>query len=1251
MHPPESSDLTQMLVGLELGEKRAEERLPLVYNELRRLAAVRLAQERPGQTLQATALVHEAWLRLIGTDRQQWNGRDHFFRAAAQAMRRILVENARRKSRLKHGGHLQRVCLLVLVQASFLFGVLSLQGGQNCTPAVEPRAVRFAAPISLDGDNRPDLIVAHRQSAELQVLLGVGDVTFRGPVTLEVRRGVRSIAIADLSHDGLPDLAAANPFDQTVSVYLNTTGTSTADSPDLFPEVAAPRNRRLEVIDAKPLTAGNSLGDYHAEIWTTDRGLPQNTIQCLLQSRNGYLWVGTPSGLARFDGLRFASFDRNNTPALNSDDILCLAQGVDDILWIGTSDGLVRFKEHRFKRFTTTELIPGLPTQQVFAVCPEPAGGVWLGANGLLAHLQDGRFTVVTNLGSRICSILQDQAGCLWVGTAQAVLRREAETNEWSPVYLSEFSPGGFDKSVYQERSGSLWFGNEVGLWRYEKGQHSVYRAKQGLSGGLVKGFAQDPSGDIWVVAGHRLHRLRDGRFSRVGVEAGLPDDGVSCVWPDREGNIWVGTSRSGLVRLHPCQFVTYNSRDGLADDKVVSISASPDGILWFATDAGLSRFSNEKFSTLTAPPSPDIVEWNALRSVLADGSGEVWAGGQALFTVKGERLECWEPRAQRFFRFVDSLYRDSAGALWATTESGLWRLKGTERDLYTVPGWTNIFNDGARPGELAGCTVHTNAPPWPRPLGVLEDRQGNLWIGSKGAGLHCFHNGQFTSFTTANGLTSEYAGPLKADPDGTLWVGSDRGLNRLKDGCITRYTTAEGLAENIVGNLLEDDQGWLWTMGHRGLHRMLKQELIEFAEGKRSGITAISYGTADGMLSAEANVGYFPNACQTADGLLWFPTTRGVLVVEPHLLETRDVPPPVVLEQVLADGEIIYGDGARPAVKAHLAPGRARLLEFHYTASLFHAPEQVRFKYKLEGHDSQWGEAGTRRTAVYTDVAPGKYRFRVLALSPQGLESENPAEFAFSLAPHLYQTRWFYALTALGAVLSVGSLHRLRVVRLARRQQLEHELELALERERIAKDMHDDLGASLTQIGLLSEHARRNTTDPPAVAADIEKIATATRQTAQAAEEMVWVMSQRHDTLESLATYLCQLAREYLEPSGIRCRLDVPAQLPDVRVPSETRHNIVLFVKEALNNTVKHSAAREVWLALKVADHTLTLALLDDGCGFEMSPSSIKSHPFPNGNGLHNLRKRAEAMGGQFELRSHPGQGTCVKAIIRLVP
>jgi ligand-binding sensor domain-containing protein len=1000
--------------------------------------------------------------------------------------------------------------------------VLLGRGDGTFQPAVEFEAGNLPFSVTaadLNGDGRLDLIVAHEQGHALSVLLGRGDGTFLAPTSFSAGAGVRSVAIADFNGDSLPDLATANIFDGTVSVLLNDVRTwdplcacsqqMTSREAKMKPiQKARPATPRIEPpgseSGAKPRPAArvSALGEYHIDRWTTDQDLPQNTVQCLLQTEDGYLWVGTQAGLARFDGLRFTIFDRNNTPALKGDNVLGLAESADHTLWIGTSDCLVSVRNHVFRPIRCADA----PSWRAWSLCAGLGQIVWAGTGGELIEWDGERLKPVSgpDLGV-VDSVTVDPYASVWAGGDVGLFRYTPESRTWNVLYQTcERGRAYGAGATCLDHASTLWFGNECGLWRWREGRFKVYRAKHGVSLGVVSSIAEDAEGSLWLAVGRHVNRFQDGHFTEFGVKSGLPDDEMRCVYPDQEGNLWVGTARSGLVRLRPRRLVCYSREDGIATDDIWSICEGSEGEMWFASGLGVCRLKDGLFTNY-----PD-----GMRPILDDRSGTVWCSRRnewtpsSLGVLRGSKVEAFAPNQQPLFDGVNSLYQDSTGAMWVAAERGLWRLSGSVCEMYPNPGVTNTLPASLEPEPGREYIFRTNA--WPRPagpVGVLEDHVGDLWVGSLGQGLSHLHNGRFTTLTMRDGLTSDMVGPLLADPDGTLWVGSDKGLNRFKAGHISRYTTAEGLAENLVGNLLEED-GWLWTIGHHGIHRMRKQELNDLAEGKRRTIQAISYDTRDGMLSSEGNLAWFPNTFKSSDGLLWFPTTRGVVVIDPRKLEARERKLPVILEQVLADQEIVFGDrsnspepGTGGDSRSHdlplpFRPGQGRLLEFRYTANTFVAPDKVRFQCKLEGHDKEWLDKGTLRSAFYTDLSPGTYHFRVRAVSEHGTESECSTPFALSIAPYLYETRLFQASAVVGLVLSGLGLHRLRVRILAHRQHLEQQLALALQRERIAKDMHDDLGASLTQISLLTDHARRDSTSSRAVAADIEKIAETARHT-----------------------------------------------------------------------------------------------------------------------------------------------------------
>lgn len=1115
-----------------------------------------------------------------------------------------------------------------------------------------PQFVTFA---DLNRDGRVDLIVGHEQNSTLGILLGNGDGTFLPVIDVRAQRSARCVAVADFNGDGLPDLATANTFDHSCSILLNTIGV--AASSDTI--VDAPGHLAVAAVPKKPRPSLAPIRDrlsehYSMQQWTVENGLPQNHVQCLMQSQDGYIWIGTPNGLARFDGINFTVFDRNNSPEFKSDNILSMAEGADGILWFGTSDGLVKMQNHQLLHLPIIAENP--EGRKVWSVYANPLGGVWIGTLGQILECT-GKMTAIASLAGRIQPFRQDSRGWLWAGAEQVLYRVDPRAQVAERVFeCAEPNP---IRAFHQDSQERIWFGGASGLFRLNDNRIEVYRGKHGLSG-KVTSIAEDSDGALWIAAGGHLQRFDGSRFVTFEDESRVAP--VDQVLIDRDGNLWLGTSNSGVRRLRRHTLQNYTTQQGLASNDVWSISQGEKGSVWIATGEGVSQFVENAFIHFKDYTKP----------ILQDHQGRVWTtektGGYpklVMFPAKSTKAvegECV------LFHYISSMYEDQIGSVWIACEAGLWRVNPGHLDLYARAGLTNFH--GPYPPRLLDLayTIHSNslAAQSAALAGILQDAGGRLWVGSMGDGLHCFYEGRFTTLTSKDGLTSDMVAPLLADADGTLWVGSDKGLNRLKNGVFTRYTTETGLAENLVGNLLEDNGGWLWTIGHHGIHRMRKRELIECSEGRRRDFQTISYGSADGMLSSEGNVGAFPGSCKASDGRLWFPTTRGAVVIDPQGMQIDLKGLPAVIEQVLADNEVIFGDGckgglghrsvavnrrvsSRPTNSVFLPPGRCRVMQFNYTASTFVAPERLRFKVKLEGHDADWQDVGTRRTAIYTDLRPRNYRFRVIAVSPQGVESGTSADFGFILLPFFHQTRWFRLLVVGSSLGFAWSLHRLRVRRLSRRQALEQQLSLAVERERIAKDMHDDLGASLTRIGLLSAQARKDANEPVTIAADIDKIAAAARETAQKAQELVWVVSPRHDTLESLVTFLSQVAREHLELAGVACRLEIPALMPEFPVTSEIRHNLSLFVKEAVNNVVKHAAARQATLTISFEHGTLQIEIHDDGRGLPISIETPSVDLVASRNGLNNLRARIESLHGTFEIRSVPGAGTTVRTAVNL--
>jgi signal transduction histidine kinase len=485
-------------------------------------------------------------------------------------------------------------------------------------------------------------------------------------------------------------------------------------------------------------------------------------------------------------------------------------------------------------------------------------------------------------------------------------------------------------------------------------------------------------------------------------------------------------------------------------------------------------------------------------------------------------------------------------------------------------------------------------------------------------------------------------------------------GLSRLQEQAIATFTMREGLPDNTVSQISGDDDGNLWLGGNRGIVRVKETDLDDLAAHRIPAINPQVYGRADGMLSEECTSGFFPAGLKTKSGLIWFSTLKGIVVVDPH--HTVNSPAPaVVLEQILVDGvpdlpavdrsisqRQADGEPHEESIESlRLAPGK-HVVEFHYTGLSFDAPERVRFRYRLEGLDSDWVEAGTRRVAYYSFVPPGHYQFRVIACNGDGIWNERGANLQLTIGRYFWQTWWFLWVLALGIISAVaGSARLIEKRRLYQRmKRLEQERVLERERTRIAQDLHDIMGAKLCRISFLSEHARRQDGIPSELEEKMSSISDDSREVLQSLDEMVWAVNPQKDTLDHVVSYIGQYAQEYFKRTGIQCELKIPAQVPMQPVSSQSRHHLFLAVHEALTNILKHSGATQAVVAMDCRAGEFEVSISDDGSGFDPATSESNSPSSAAGfcNGLGNMRRRMEELGGRCLIESRAGQGTTIR-------
>jgi len=610
--------------------------------------------------------------------------------------------------------------------------------------------------------------------------------------------------------------------------------------------------------------------------------------------------------------------------------------------------------------------------------------------------------------------------------------------------------------------------------------------------------------------------------------------------------------------------------------------------------------------------------------SVVVDRRGQLWAGtlGAGLFSWQ-QGAVTRAPGAETLHPVILALHEDRQGQLWAGTPAGLFARQGdgTWRRLGPAEGFPE------------------------RPVQALaSDASGALWVGTQGAGLIRWSGGRVTAFGQAEGRPGDDVSSLLADGEGTLWVGTPgQGLWRLKEGHWTCFTRREGLVSNQIGYLLDDGAGHLWIGSSLGLARAPLQALHDFAEGRTNFIPFRTYGRPDGLPTRECTLGSQPGALRARNGTLWFPTIKGLASVQPSRLQPNPIPPPVVIEEVRVDGQPRFESGPRtPAISEVVLSGGQERLDVAYTSLNLAAPERARFRYRLENHEDEWVEGVNTRVARYPKLPPGRYRFHVTACNEDGVWNESGASLDVLVKPVFWRTHWFLGSVGAGLLaLIVGSVHYVSTQRLQRQLERMRQLEaIEKERARIARDIHDQLGASLTQISLLGEMVEGDSHEPAEVQAHGRQITQTARETHRALDEIVWTVNPSNDTLEGLVNYVCKYAQEYFTVAGLRYRLEVPPSLPQVSITPELRHNVFLAAKEAVTNVVRHAQASAAWVRLHLEPRAFVLEIEDNGRGL----AGMDTERARTRHGLKNMRKRLEDVGGQFEMTTGREGGLLIR-------
>ena len=976
--------------------------------------------------------------------------------------------------------------------------------------------------------------------------------------------------------------------------------------------------------------------NYGIQSWSLEEGLPSSQVIAIDQAADGRLWVATSRGLAVFDGHEFEVFNHVSVPELGTSDLSAMVISPHGDVWFADRSGKLGFFDG--SDFHSVEGLPIEGGDYIIRLVVNNEGRV-VGATSDATVLQlfPGKPMVVRKRrqwfepsrdDSPGIQVFFDHEGQLFAGI-------HTELNRWTPSGVSRVLPE-LNVDTSENRAwlwalgtspkGGVWIAADQKIRRFDDGAwvEDLGGFPFGVDAKLTA-VVETREGMLWLASrGGGIRGLsRTDAPIVIAKNDGLPSVDINTLFEDRESNLWLGTDGGGLVRVRKNSFARFGAESILDDARVNSIVEDATHDLWIATEGhGLLHWNGYEFRSVFDRDKQTI---NVL---LQDFRNRIWAGtqGKGLLVVYPPKEGLLERDVEIIEAFLDksivSLFEDSGKNIWVATEHSI------------------VF---IRDGNLAG------EPTMPIPFSgrarcIIEDGDGDLWLGTMGRGVYRWKEGSLTQFTTQHGLPDNAVSSMCLDDQGGLWVGTyGGGIARFSGEFFTSFPGGPSGGDGFISGMVNDQQGALWLGTSRGISRIAWAGLngASIADSRRQR----NFGKGDGLAYLECSDRYHSGILLSDLGRLYFPMKRGVAeLAMPELEPSPTWVPPVSIRDVIVDESplLIVDDSGISMV--NVGPG-ARRIEVKFSGVGLSAPERVVYRYRIAGNGSEWISLGNVRSVSFLELEAGDYHFEVSSALQSGNWNSDPAALLIRVAPNWWETTLAVWLAGSAGVLAIVALvsniarRRIRVERAKRAM----DQALSRERERIAQDMHDDLGARLTQLSFQGELAKRSIGQTTELESRLETVVESVRQTAQALDDVVWMTNPRNDNLERLISHLAQLACDMSESVGWELDLVIPESVHSCTVAGKNRHEIVMVVKELLNNASKHSGCSRVRFEILVEETELSIFISDDGCGFDLEACQLK------GNGLRQMKQRVESARGTLTIRSNAGQGAVAEMVFRL--
>lgn len=950
---------------------------------------------------------------------------------------------------------------------------------------------------------------------------------------------------------------------------------------------------------------------YVLQQWKVEDGLPQSTVRCITQTHDGYLWVGTWSGLVRFDGVQMKSFTTGNTSALQTQNIMSLYTDKKGMLWIGTDGGgLVQYSHGSFHHFDSTN---GIQALRILSINEDSAGRMWF-ATELGIYVYNGKkflhYSEVHGLPFTYANQVAPFCnGKMYLGFVNNGCVAHLDSND-SIVVDEKFSTGGYTVAV--DDSGTIWYG--------ARGRGFVKRKKE-------KEFINHRFADVhptetyllrnnekWLITQDNISIITDSSITLLNGIENIEFSGITVVFQDREGNIWLGKEGDGLILLRAKKIETRSKQNGFPSDMIMSGVQDQTGKIWIGTwDEGLlcAKSNAEHFSKIHL--AKNAYNMYALNT---SSDGTLWVGTWAngLFSIKNGTVQRLAKSIVEQYTSVVSIDEDTKQRLWVgTAHEGAVCFDGD-----SVKVWNTQSG-------MSGNRINN----------ILCARNGDTWISVSSSGVNRITNGMLNVYKKGSGLNDNFASPMYEDDEGSIWIGTNNGLNRWKNGMFSYVTEQQGLFDGAIAEIIQDNEGNFWIGAIHGIYRVTKKELNDAADGKISSVTCLTFGKEDGMLNEETGGGGANRCWKTTDGKLWFSTSKGVVIIDPKTITTNEIPPTVMFQTVQVENIPVQISDT-----IVLQPNNEKL-ELEFSGINFSAPKKIRFHYKLEGFNPKWYDVGTKRFVQYTNLAPGEYTFQLKAQNNSGVWSSNQASLHIVVLPKYYETWWFRVMLVV-MFLSIGlAAYRIRIRQLEKekKEQINFSRKLIdsqeTERKRIATELHDSLGQNLLIIKNKLLMALQSMSNTHASTIHIEEVSDVVSSTIEEVRSISHNLRPHQLDQLGITKTLRAIVRQAKESTSI----EITSEIMDIdsTLSPEEEINLFRIVQESFNNIIKHAQAEKANLVVFRTGKIISVTIADNGKGISS----------PAGFGISGMQERAKMFGWNFNVVSDNQTGTIITLTI----